>query len=257
MANKQFNRDKKLAGYSLRSILAHNFLPVNRALCTKENLYLNLLQKTIQETLPDSMSIPEPLVKLFDWIENNGLAEDTEIGRVGYLYPIEKMRNEWTDSQRPGGTSIEFYAEAQSDDFYFVHKGIENRLRIFARTGGDGSVAAFWLDDNGEQKIVHIGSGSGSMLACVLAEDAVDFLRLIATGYDEICWNEDFDKTPFECFKENEFTVKPNLKFQDWVVHEFQTTIPKTALEIVKAPAEFGDENSGDIFCEWLEKNGA
>lgn len=30
--NKQFNRDKKLAGYSLRSILAHNFLPVNRAL---------------------------------------------------------------------------------------------------------------------------------------------------------------------------------------------------------------------------------
>ena len=30
--NKQLNRDKKLAGYSLRSILAHNFLPVNRAL---------------------------------------------------------------------------------------------------------------------------------------------------------------------------------------------------------------------------------
>ncbi|WP_212747910.1 hypothetical protein, partial [Pseudoalteromonas phenolica] len=30
--NKQFNRDKKLAGFSLRSILAHNFLPVNRAL---------------------------------------------------------------------------------------------------------------------------------------------------------------------------------------------------------------------------------
>ncbi|KZN39332.1 hypothetical protein N480_00455 [Pseudoalteromonas luteoviolacea S2607] len=218
---------------------------------------MNLLQKTIQETLPDSMSIPEPLVKLFDWIESNGLAEDTVIGRVGYLYPIEKMRNEWTDSQRPGGTLIEFYAEAKSDDFYFVHKGVENRLRIFARTGGDGSVAAFWIDDNGEQKIVHIGSGSGSILACVLADDAVDFLRLIAIGYDEICWNEDFDKTPFESFKENEFTVKPNLKFQDWVVHEFQTSIPKTALEIVKTPAEFGDENSGDIFCEWLEENGA
>lgn len=32
MYNKQFNRDKKLAGYSLRLILAHNFLPVNRTL---------------------------------------------------------------------------------------------------------------------------------------------------------------------------------------------------------------------------------
>ncbi|WP_206196762.1 hypothetical protein [Zooshikella ganghwensis] len=218
---------------------------------------MNQLLKTIQETLPESMFVPDPLIKLFDWIESNGFAEDTEIGRVGYLYPVEKMRSEWTDSQRPGGTSIEFYAEKQSDDFYFVHGGIKNRLRIFARTGGDGSVAAFWLDDQGEQKIVHIGSGSGSMLACVLAENAVDFLRLIAIGYDEICWNEDFDKTSLESFRKNKFTVMPNLKFQDWVIHEFNTTIPKTALEIVKNPAEFGDENSEDIFCEWLEENGA
>lgn len=203
------------------------------------------------------MFIPEPLVKLFDWIESNGLAEETETGRVGYLYPIEKVRNEWDDHQRPGGTLIEFYAEEQSDDFYIVHKGIKDRLRIFARTGGDGSVAAFWLDDNGEQKIVHIGSGSGSILACVLADNAVDFIRLIAIGYDEVCWNDDFDETPFASFKKNEFIVKPNLKFQDWVVQEFNTSIPKTALEIVKNPAEFGDENSGDIFCEWLEVNSA
>ncbi|MBU2978760.1 SMI1/KNR4 family protein [Alteromonas sp. C1M14] len=218
---------------------------------------MNPLHKSILQTLPNPMSIPEPLAMLFDWIESNGFAEDTEIGRVGYLYPNNQMRHEWTDAQRPGGTLIEFYAEEQIDDFYFVHKGIKDRLRIFARTGGDGSVAAFWLDDNNEQKIVHIGSGSGSTLACVLAENAVDFLRLIAIGYDEVCWNEDFDKTPFESFKENEFTVKPNLKFQDWVTHEFNTSIPKTALEIVKNPAEFGDENSGDIFCEWLEANGA
>ena len=203
------------------------------------------------------MFIPEPLIKLFDWIEKNGLAEETEIGRVGYLYPIDKMRNV---SQRQCGTSMEFYAEEQSDDFYFVHKGIKDRLRIFARTGGDGSVAAFWLDDNGEQNIVHIGSGSGpgsgSILACVLAESALDFIRLIAIRYDEICWNENFSKTPLESFKENELTVKPNLEFQGWVVHEFNTSILKTALEIVKNPAEFVDENSGDIFCEWLEANG-
>ena len=40
--NKQFNRDKKLAGFSLRSILAHNFLPVNRALGIKESMDDNI-----------------------------------------------------------------------------------------------------------------------------------------------------------------------------------------------------------------------
>ncbi|QHJ10945.1 hypothetical protein FX988_01167 [Paraglaciecola mesophila] len=216
---------------------------------------MNLLHKSIHETLPDEMYVPEPLAKLFDWIEHHGFIKETKEGRVGYLYPIETLRNQWTGEERPGGTIIEFYAEQQSDDFYLVHEGIKNRLRIFARTGGDGSVAAFWLDDKREQKIVHIGSGSGSVLACVLAETAVDFLRLLAIGYDEICWNDDFDKTPEQSFEENEFKVEPNVLFQQWVVNEFDTSIPITALDIVKYPAEFGDENSEDEFCKWLDRH--
>ncbi|SFD75521.1 SMI1/KNR4 family protein [Pseudoalteromonas denitrificans] len=209
----------------------------------------------IENILPSTMHIPEPLKKLFKWIEINNFCEETEFGRIGYLYPIDKIRREWSESERPGGTYIEFYAEQDSDSFYFVNDNIKNRLRIFAKTGGDGSVAGFWLDDDGNQKIVHIGSGSGSILACVLADDPIDFLRLIAIGYDEICWNEDFGLSLLDSFKKNEFTVKPNLKFQDWLVHEFNTTIPSTALEVVKNPAEFGDENSGDAFCDWLEAN--
>jgi len=131
------------------------------------------------------------------------------------------------------------------------------QIELDGTTGGDGSVAAFWLDDDGNQKIVHIGSGSGSMLACVLAEDPVDFLRLIAIGYDEICWNDDFSLTAEESYKKNDFVVKPNLKFQNWLTHEFNAKIPETAFEIVKSPAEFGDENSGDPFCHWLEVHGA
>ena len=138
-----------------------------------------------------------------------------------------------------------------------MKKNTKDRMRVFAKTGGDGSVAAFWLDDNGVQQIVHIGSGSGSTLGCVLCNDPVDFLRLIAIGYDEICWNDEFSSSPQEAFSKNGFVVKPNLKFQDWVSHEFQTTIPNTALEIVKNPAEIGDANSGDPFCEWLMQNDA
>ena len=203
------------------------------------------------------MTVPDALAKLFQWIESNGFHEDTDNGRIGYLYPIDKLREEWTDTQRPGGTLIEFYAEQESNLWYVMNENTKNRMRVFARTGGDGSVAAFWLDDNGEQQIVHVGSGSGSVLACVLCTDPIDFLRLIAIGYDEICWDEEFSSPPREAFRRNDFTVKPNLKYQDWLVQEFKTTIPGTAHEIVKNPSEFGDVNSRDPFCNWLNQNDA
>jgi hypothetical protein len=223
----------------------------------QENYNLSLLLSQIEGTLPESMQVPDALKKLFQWIEDNGFYEDTEEGRIGYLFHIDKMRSEWTEDERPGGTLIEFYAEKDTELFHFSNEGTKDRLRIFARTGGDGSVAAFWLDENGKQQIVHIGSGSGSTLACVLSDEPVDFMRLIAIGYDEICWSEEFEHVPAINFKKNEFTVKPNLKFQNWLQHNFHTSIPKRALDIVKNPAEFGDENSDDPFCAWLEANDA
>lgn len=70
------------------------------------------------------------------------------------------------------------------------------RLWPFAQTGGEGSTAALWRDGEGRVRIVHLGSGSGSMMTCVLADDAVDFLRLLAIGYREICWNAEFGAPP-------------------------------------------------------------
>ena len=51
LPNKQLNRDKKLAGYSLRSILAYNFLPVNRALLI--NKYSNVFLS--KNEIPDRL----------------------------------------------------------------------------------------------------------------------------------------------------------------------------------------------------------
>jgi hypothetical protein len=113
-------------------------------------------------------------------------------------------------------------------------------------------MGAFWLDDSGIQHIVHLGSGSGSILTCVLATDAVDFLRLLAIGYDEICWDDDFDKPPNA--KGGTF-VHPNVEFQKWVSNTFAVEIPRTAAEIVLHPSKMGAAQSDDPFWQWVEKN--
>lgn len=81
---------------------------------------------------------------------------------------------------------------------------LAQRLVPILRTGADGSHAALWLDDNGQQKIVHMGSGSGSMMACVLAHSVEDLLRLLAIGYCELCWGWEYGSTPAELAAEAE-----------------------------------------------------
>jgi hypothetical protein len=113
-------------------------------------------------------------------------------------------------------------------------------------------MGAFWLADDGSQKIVHLGSGSGSTTVCTLAHNAIDFLRLLAIGYDEICWGEDFDAPPnFEA----KFVVQPNREYADWVSQTFDTTIPDRASAIVKHPASMLAERSPDPFWQWVRKH--
>lgn len=151
---------------------------------------MTILGKQIEKTLLPGMSIPDELDDLFAWIEANRFYIDRDAGRIGFLFPEDELRSRWTETERPGGTNIRFFAEGNVNLLYwFGHDRADvlNRLCVFAKTGADGSMAAFWIDDAGKQCIVHMGSGSGALLCCVLAETPIDFLRLIAIGYDEIC----------------------------------------------------------------------
>jgi hypothetical protein len=213
---------------------------------------MGTLFNQIHRTLLPGMSIPEPLRLLFDWIEQRKTYVDRDAGRIGFLFPEEAMKKGWTDSGRPGGTDVSFMPEGNVNmKYWFRHERPEmlNRLCVFCQTGGDGSMAAFWLDPDGGQKIVHLGSGSGSTLVCVLADDAVDFLRLLAIGYDEICWSEAFDSPPNS---DSDFIVQPNTEFQNWVKSTFSVSIPTTAREIVRHPSKMGDEDSLDPFNRWV-----
>lgn len=212
------------------------------------------LASEIATTLRPGMILPEPLLLLFEWIERNGFHEGTRTGRVGYLFPQDQMRAGWTDEARPGGTDISFGARDGDDLKYWFgsqNPEIRQRLCVFAQTGSEGSLGAFWLADDGSQKIVHMGSGSGSPMVCILADDPVDFLRLIAIGYDEICWGEHFAAPPSAA--DPDFTVHPNRAFRGWVERTFAVTIPERGAEIVRHPGRMHAPNSPDAFWQWAQ----
>ena len=213
-----------------------------------------LLAREISATLCPGMILPDPLLRLFGWIEANGLYVDTPNGRLGFLFPEAEMKAGWTDSGRPGGTDISFAAEGNVNLRYWFRSEdpeVIHRLCVFAKTGGDGSMAAFWLADDGTQKIVHLGSGSGSTTVCVLADEPVDFLRLLAIGYDEICWGEALSKPPSA---NTEFIVRPNRVFAEWVEQTFNVTVPERGTDIVTHPTSMDAEASPDPFWQWVRK---
>ena len=216
----------------------------------------NILLQQLENALPKGMQIPEELRKLYQWIEDNGYYMDAKGVRYGWLFPEEKIKESWTDNERIGGTMITFNVDEESyrnellEIQYKEHLNeVKRRLLVFARSGADGSECALWLDDEGCTQIVHIGSGSGSMMTCILVKNALDFLCLLAIGYDEICWDEDYPFPP-NSNKDNTF-VHPNTQYQEWVQNTFHTTIPKIGLEVV-TPHNMNDEPITDPFLKWF-----
>ena len=216
----------------------------------------NILLQQLENALPEGMQIPEELRQLYQWIEDNGYYMDAKGVRYGWLFPEDKIKESWTDNERIGGTMITFNVDEESyrnellEIQYKEHLDeVKRRLLVFAQSGADGSECALWLDDEGHTQIVHIGSGSGSIMTCILVKNALDFLRLLAIGYDEICWDEDYPFPP-NSNKDNTF-VHPNTQYQEWVQNTFHTTIPKIGLEVA-TPHNMNDEPITDPFLKWF-----
>jgi len=216
----------------------------------------NILLQQLENALPEGMQIPEELRQLYQWIEDNGYYEDRDGVRYGYLYPQDKLRESWKEEEREGGTDIAFSVlknidrEEVLENYYKKHKDeVRRRLLVFAQSGANGSECALWLDDEGHTQIVHIGSGSGSMMTCILVKNVLDFLRLLAIGYDEICWDEYYPLPPNS--DKNEMFVHPNTQYQEWVQNTFHTTIPKIGLEVV-TPHSMAENPITDPFLKWF-----
>ena len=205
----------------------------------------------VEGSLPAALHLPEELRMAFRWMEQNGFVRQGAIRYCG-LCPAAVRQG--------SNTAYAHFTKVDSEHAgYWLgnhDKSVTNRLAPFIATGGDGSYAALWLDDSGRQRFVHMGSGSGSTLACVLADDAVDLLRFLAIGYEETCWPDLFDLTPEDAYAlgDPDDPYRPPLEFRHWVETSCGVEIPKTASEILGPTAGTDDDHSDDRFWQWVRK---
>jgi hypothetical protein len=202
------------------------------------------------ESFPLGMTVPAPLARFFAWQDANGLVRQFRSG--GDYAQIDTRSAAGCMYSAPVDPG---FAEAWLPN---APQAERDRLAAFFRTGGDGSYAALWRDDAGAHHIVHLGSGSGSTMLGILASDPVDFMRLLAIGYEELCWPEQFDQHPAEIDAENEYLDDApwdrSAALREWVVATFGVAVPQRASDLLGKIADMGDETSADPFLGWLRR---
>jgi hypothetical protein len=161
------------------------------------------LKEMIRNGFPEGFPFPAELEMLCDWVDQNGS-------------PISGYFRMFADEGKDAIT------------YWMGFDNANKHLGVFGSTP-DGSMYALWNDgSDSSYKVVHLGSEGDNLL--VLSHNFVDFLRLLAIGYDEI-GNCDLTITPQENDGYDEDMENP--RFAAWVSTTFNVTIPRTGDEIV------------------------
>lgn len=200
------------------------------------------LLNQLYEISPSQIQPPSELVAFYQWVENNGLIEEYD---DGFVYG--RISGDWEETP-----DVTLTASYQSGLKYWfdipeLTMEIASRLVVFANSGMDGSMLGIWVSDDGDLKFVHLGSGSGSRLCCVIANNAVEFLTLLSVGYSALGSVDDFTLSP----EENGDEPKVNQNFIEWLKVKFNIVTPENGACFVTTPAEMGDEKTTDPFCIW------
>ena len=95
-------------------------------------------------------------------------------------------------------------------------------------------------------------------MMCTLTDDPVDFLRLLAIGYEDLCWPDQYEFPPEEIYDEehdeDDDPILPPLQFRAWVEAEFGCAIPETAAELVPRTVSMDASASDDPFWLWIKR---
>ena len=203
--------------------------------------------------MPSPFVLPDEFRALFDWCEGNGWIQQYE---DDWPY-LQKRCAQLAEAGTALGTDVEFRVigpvggvDAATSEQDAETPDTKDRILPFAQIGAEGSEAAYWIDEEGRQRIVMLGSVSGSHLGCVLTDRPVDFLRLIAIGYSELAWADEWTEPPVP----DAYWPVENGPYRSWVETTFGVTIPATASEIVPRPVEYGETDTDDDFALWLNR---
>jgi hypothetical protein len=168
---------------------------------------------SLSKSFPAGIELPSAFRALCDWVAKNG-------------YPISGY----------------FELREHDDETIRCWFGCDAAVGDLAQfgAGADGSLYCLWRCPDGRTPIVHMGSEGDNNF--VLAATPVDFLRLLAVGYDEIGF-ADFDAPPPVGTGESSV----NRSLQQWVEDSFGVTVPQTGSEITRDA-----QASHDDFQAWI-----
>lgn len=185
----------------------------------------SLLEERLAERLGPQMVFPEPLCRAWSFMESRGWGtidahEDPILTpypgeeQLGVVFSSALSTRGWLDPDAPGA----------------------ERLVPIAETDGSGGFAAIWFDEASAPRFVWFSSEGGEPK--LLADDPVDFLRLIAIGYSEFAdwvWGappDSFEDTLEDEQEEGEELpmsdpVTAHGEFRAWVEAEFDVEMPE------------------------------
>ncbi len=167
----------------------------------------------IKNGFPATIPIPDGMEKFCDWYNAN----EALPGGDFELFPDD-------------GESITYWSRVPDLHPYFVQFG----------STGNGSMIGIWQPEAGKQIYMHLSGDEG--WGTELADNFVDFLRLLAIGYEHLGFFSELTIQELNKLAENEdLNAGFNPQFKAWVEREFQTTVPTTSLSFKREGTPFND----------------
>ena len=165
---------------------------------------MSRLTDLLTPRLPEGFTVPEPLDRAWSWMEQQGWVVDGPNGYFVTPYPGARQ------------LGVVFSPQETLDGWFEPGDPGFDQLVPLAQVSGDGSIGAAWVDGD-QVRFVALGSDGATFL---LADSAVDFLRLIAIGHLELnAW--DLGEEP-----EDDEAVEAHSAFRAWVEAELNTDVP-------------------------------
>jgi hypothetical protein len=193
--------------------------------------------------LPPGLAYPPELIELFDWLEASGHAR---AGAATLAHPDQPCFRYDERQQKMivlQGTDIAFFpSEGPWGELP------PDRVHVFARSGGDGSRLALWRDDQGRSRVVHLGSGSGSVWWGCVGQVPLDLLLLLGLGYLEIAIADQLRLRPAEV--PDVQLEGLNEPYRAWLVQRWGLAVPECGVDVIPADPCWDDHPSEDPF--WL-----